>query len=75
MADPDAPGPILSPAEAKKRFLLYVLLKFFGLGALFAGALLGRDGPMPLAIIVMLAGASSLLLRPKHIGLTTRPER
>ena len=75
MAEPDVPGPILSPAEAKKRFLLYVLLKFFGLGALFAGALLARGGPTPLAIIVLLAGALSLFVRPKHIGLTTRPER
>ncbi len=69
------PGPILSPAEAKKRFLLYFLLKLTGLAALFGGVLLTRGGISLLAVLLIAAGAATLFVRPKLLGLTTRPEK
>lgn len=76
MADPETPaGPLLSAAEARKRFLLYVLLKMAGLAALFGGVFLARAGLSALSVVLLVAGAASLFVRPKLLGLTTRPER
>ena len=68
-------GPVLSPAEAKKRFFLYLVLKLGGLGALFGGVLMARGGISILSGVLFVAGAASLFVRPKTLGLTTRPER
>ncbi len=73
----EIPRPVLSHGEARKRFFIYLLLKIVGLMAMFGGAYLARStGPAALiGIIVLLAGAASLFVRPRHLGLTTRPER
>jgi hypothetical protein len=63
---------ILSPEEAKKRFLLYSLLKLGGLAALFGGVFLGQSGVTPVSVVLLLAGAGSLFIRPKMLGLTTK---
>ncbi len=63
---------ILPPAEAKKRFALYLALKFAGLACLFGGAFLGRGGATAVPILLLVLGAAALLVRPKHLGLTAR---
>jgi hypothetical protein len=76
MGDDKTPGPILSPAAAKQRFFLYLGIKLLGLLAFFGGVFLSRDGaPVALVAIALLVGAVSLFVRPRHLGLTTRPER
>lgn len=79
MADGPEPaklaGPILSAAEAKRRFFIYLVIKLAGLGALFAGVLLSRGGFTPVGGIALLVGAISLFVRPRMLGLTTRPEK
>ncbi len=75
MADPENTGPVLSAAEAKKRFFLYLFLKLFGLGALFAGMLLARSAMTLPSIALFIIGAASLFVRPRMLGLTTRPEK
>lgn len=75
MVDP-APdmAPILSPREAKKRFAAYMLLKLTGLAALFSGVYLARHGINAPSVVLLLMGAGSMFVRPRMIGLTTRPE-
>lgn len=68
-------GPVLSPGEAKKRFFIYLVLKLAGLGALFAGVLMARGGISIVSGALFVLGAASLFVRPKMLGLTTRPER
>ena len=78
MADPsgpETPGPILSVAEAKKRFFVYLVLKLSGLGAMFGGVFLSRGGVSAISVILLVVGAVTLFLRPRHLGLTTRAER
>jgi hypothetical protein len=66
----DEPPPvILPPAEAKKRFALYLAVKLLGYAALLGGVFLLSRGVTPIAVIVQLAGAASLLIRPKTLGL------
>lgn len=64
--------PILSEAEAKKRFLIYFAVKMIGLAALFAGVFLGQRGLNVPSVLLFLAGAVSLFIRPKMLGLTGR---
>ena len=74
--DQDAPtGPILSAAEARKRFFFYLLLKLAGLGALFGGVLLARGGVNVGNALLLAFGCASLFVRPHMLGLTTRPEK
>ncbi len=74
MNDADAPGPILSAKEAKKRFFIYLVLKLGGLGAMFGGVFLSQGGVSVLSVVMLLAGVASLFVRPRMLGLTTRPE-
>ncbi len=67
-----APAP-LDEATAKRRFLLFVLFKFGGLGALVAGVLLARGGSKFAGIALLVIGAASLFVRPRHLGLTAPP--
>jgi hypothetical protein len=67
--------PILSAVEAKKRFFLYLVLKLGGLGALFGGVFLSRGGITVLSGLLLVIGCATLFLRPRMLGLTTRPER
>jgi hypothetical protein len=73
--DPVVTGPVLSAAEAKKRFLIYVAVKFAGLGLLIGGLFLARSGLDIVSGALLLLGAASFFLKPKMLGLTTRPER
>lgn len=74
MTDPE-PGPVLSVAEARKRYLIYLALKLGGLAGLFGGVFLARGGVTIISVVLLVAGAISLFVRPRMLGLTTRPER
>lgn len=71
----DGPGPILSRQEARRRFLLYFGLKLAGLGALAAGLFLSRGGLSAAGVVLVVLGAASIAVRPRHLGLTTKPEK
>ena len=72
MAD-DTPPVILPHAEARRRFLLYFTVKLLGFAALLGGAFLLTRGITPIAVIVQLAGAASLFIRPNTLGLGNPP--
>ena len=63
---------ILTRAEARKRFILFFGLKLVGLAALFGAVLGSRDGVGLLDGVLLAVGGASLLVRPKHLGLTGR---
>ncbi len=67
--------PILTAAEAKKRFFGYFALKLAGLAALIGGVLLSRGGVTAVSVVLLLIGAASLFVRPRLLGLTTKPDR
>lgn len=67
--------PILTAAEAKKRFFSYFALKLAGLAALIGGVLLSRGGVTAVSVVLLLIGAASLFVRPRLLGLTTKPDR
>jgi hypothetical protein len=80
MAEPTLPnekpaGPILSEGEAKKRLGIYMLVKFIGLAAMFGGVFAARGGINAGAVILLAIGAVALFIRPRMLGLTTRPEQ
>ncbi len=80
MAEPALPnekpaGPILSAAEAKKRLAIYMAVKFVGLAAMFGGVFLARGGINAGAVVLLAIGAVALFIRPRMLGLTTRPEQ
>jgi hypothetical protein len=70
----DVPPVILPPAEARKRFALYFAVKLLGFAALLGGVFLLSRGVTPIAVIIQLAGAASLFIRPKTLGLGTNPK-
>ena len=73
---PDETPPVILPhAEARRRFLLYVAVKLLGFAALLGGVFLLSRGVTPLAVIIQLAGAASLFIRPKTLGLGGPPSR
>ncbi len=63
---------ILTAAEAKRRYLIYIAMKLAGLAALFGGVFLARDHVTGGAIALMGVGLSTLFVRPRMIGLTTK---
>ena len=73
MSDP-APDPateaILPRDEAKRRFLMYLVIRFAGLGLLGGGLLLSRQGPTIPGILLSVLGLASLFIRPRLLGLT-----
>lgn len=73
MAD-DLPPIILPPAEARRRFAMYLAVKLLGFAALLGGVFLLSRGVTPIAVIIQLAGAASLFIRPKTLGLGTNPK-
>jgi len=80
MVEPTQPsekpaGPFLSAAEAKKRLAMYMLVKFVGLAAMFGGVYLAKDGITAGAVVLLIIGAAALFVRPRMLGLTTRPEQ
>jgi hypothetical protein len=71
----DKPEPVLSAAEAKKRFAIYLAVKLLGLGLLIGGLFLARAGLGLGNGAMLVLGVVSLFFRPKWLGLTTRPEK
>jgi hypothetical protein len=65
----DAPLP---PAEAKKRYLIFLAVRLFGLAIMALGAWLGRDHGQAVGMGVILLGGLSLFIRPRHLGLTRK---
>ena len=67
--DPPAAAP-LPLAEARKRYLIYVGVRFAGLAVMVTGLWLSQTvGQVP-GLVVVLIGGLSLFVRPKHLGLT-----
>lgn len=67
------PNPvILPPAEARKRYLIYVAARFFGLAVMAVGVWLARSVGQAEGFAVVLIGGLALFLRPKHLGLTRK---
>jgi hypothetical protein len=64
--------PILTPAEAKKRFLLYFAVKMAGLAALFGGVFIGQGALTPASALLLVIGLAALFVRPRHLGLTPK---
>lgn len=73
MADDEKPV-ILTVAEAKRRYLIYVAMKLAGLAALFGGVFLARGGITGGAIALMGVGLATVFVRPKAMGLSKRPD-
>ena len=70
---PDPPAdPILPRPEARRRFLMYLVIRFSGLGLLGGGLLLSRDGANLPGILLSVLGLASLFVRPRLLGLTGR---
>ena len=66
--------PVLSVAAAKKRFFIYLVLKLGALAAMFGGVFLSRGGITWVGGGLLVLGTIGLFLRPRMLGLTTRPE-
>lgn len=64
--------PPLSRAEAKKRYLVFLVVRLFGLAIMALGAWLGRDHGKAIGMGVILLGGLTLFIRPRHLGLTRR---
>jgi hypothetical protein len=64
--------PHLPKAEARKRYLIYVGARFFGLAVMVAGVWLSRTVGQGPGFALVILGGLSLFLRPKHLGLTRR---
>lgn len=66
----------LPAAEAKKRYLIYLAVRLTGLAVMMGGVWLVREvGPesgWAPGLAVVLLGGCSLLVRPKHLGLTRK---
>jgi hypothetical protein len=81
MTTPDSPPPqpipngkpILPAAEARRRYLIYVGVRFAGLAVMACGVWLGRAESQVLGLAVVIVGGLSMLLRPRHLGLSRKP--
>jgi hypothetical protein len=66
----DTPEPILPPDEARRRFLVFNLIRLAGVAILIGGMFLARDGLTIGSGLMLLIGIVSLFLKPKWLGLT-----
>ncbi|WP_353217882.1 hypothetical protein [Sandarakinorhabdus sp.] len=64
--------PHLSVAQARKRYLMYVAVRFAGLAVMAIGLWLTRTVGEAPGVAVALIGGLTLFVRPKHLGLTTK---
>jgi uncharacterized membrane protein HdeD (DUF308 family) len=72
MSDTEATR-VMTPAEARRRFALYFGIRLMGVACLILGVfLLARDA-VAMGALLTLAGAFSLFIRPKNLGLTRPP--
>jgi hypothetical protein len=69
MTDNQAPLPL---AEARKRYLIYVGVRFAGLAVMVTGLWLSQTVGQAAGLVVALIGGLTLFVRPKHLGLTKR---
>ena len=75
MADDETkPVVILPEAEAKRRYLIYMTMRLAGLALVFGGVYLARKGVTPLSLVLIGVGIAVLFVRPRMIGLATRPD-
>ena len=62
----------LPAAQARKRYLIFLAVRLAGLAIMFGGVWLMRDvGQVP-GLIAILIGGATLLIRPRHLGLTRK---
>ena len=74
MADDELePVVILSEAEAKRRYFIYMSMRLAALVVVFGGVYVARNGVTPLALVLIGVGIATLFVRPRMIGLATRP--
>jgi hypothetical protein len=69
---PDTPAETLPAAEARRRYLIYVGVRVAGLIVMGLGVWLGRRVGEAPGLIVVLLGGCTMLVRPRHLGLTRR---
>ena len=72
MSEAPLPAPLLAPAEAKKRYLVYLAVRLTGLAVMAGGVWLIREAGQVPGLIVVLLGGCSLFVRPRHLGLTRK---
>ena len=68
MADPALPPEIIPEATAKRRLLIYTVLRLIGLLALAGGILRVADRIDILGVLLVAIGAASLLIRPRLLA-------
>lgn len=64
--------PPLSREDARKRYLIYVGVRFAGLAVMATGLWVSQTVGQAPGLVVVLIGGLSLFVRPKHLGLTRR---
>lgn len=68
MADDETPPEILPEAVAKRRLLIYTLIRLTGIAMVFGGLILAQGGIGIGSVLLMLVGGASLFIRPKMLG-------
>lgn len=68
MAEP--PPEIMTPGEARKRFAMYFGIRLMGLALMLMGVFMLSRQVWAIGGIGVAAGAFSLFIRPRHLGLT-----
>ena len=68
MADRGLPPEILPEATAKRRLLVYTILRLLGLLALAGGILKVAEGVDVIGVVLVVIGAASLFIRPKLLA-------
>ncbi len=66
--------PILSRAEAKRSFFIYLGVRCGGLALLVAAFMLSRGGITITSGVLVALGIASLFVRPRMLGLTPKRE-
>jgi hypothetical protein len=66
----DTPEPILSEEEARRRFLVFNLIRLAGVAVLIGGMFLARERLSLGSGALILVGVLSLFLKPKWLGLS-----
>lgn len=64
----------MDAAQARRRFFLYFGIRLLGLAVLMIGVFLLARGAIPVGALCTIAGALSLFIRPRNLGLTRPPE-
>jgi len=64
----------MTPAEARRRFAMYFGIRLMGLVLLLMGVFMLTREVKAMGIVCVAAGALSLLIRPKNLGLTRPTE-